>query len=338
MPLKNRPRFFGRMILGFVLILTVLLSVRSVNQLTHENQRYNQEKAALKELKRLDGFLARSQKEMNHAARKRSVMVARFLIQRKPGLRPFAEALLSWRGKLKFVQTKLRDENQALYRNFIQDQFSKYLFSEKELIQVIQQAILDFERDVQAIENQLWVAVQNDIADVNLTHISTQDFQSFVLQKELNQITPALGRESLSDIKMTIAREAGFWSTLFLVEKMTTKVSAGLAARLGLSAVIKSSGLVSSSITLGTGILAGFALDAAMDRLIRSFYDPSSDLAIQTDEAINHMIHCLLQGDAQHPGLLIELDRYCQERVRLWRLVLKYQVYGLSIDGMPKSS
>ena len=337
MPLRNRPTLFGRIILGLILILTVLLSVRSVKQLTHENQRYSQEKAALKELKRLDAFLGRSQKEMNNAARKRSVIVARFLIQRKTGLRPFADALLSWRGKLKFVQTKLRDENQALYRNFIQEQFAKYLFSEKELLQVIQQAILDFERDVQVIENQLWVTVQKDIADMNLAQISNQDFKSFLLQQELDQITPAFGRESLSDIKVSVAREAGFWSTLFLVEKMTTKVSAGLAAKFGLSAVIKSSGLVSGSITLGTGILAGFALDAVMDRLIRSFYDPSSDLAIQTDEAMNHMIHCLLQGDARHPGLLLEFDRYCQERVRLWRLVLKYQVYGLSLDGIPKS-
>jgi hypothetical protein len=128
---------------------------------------------------------------------------------------------------------------------------------------------------------------------------------------------------------VTVAREAGFWSTIFFVEKMTAKVSVGLAARLGLGAVIKSSGLASGSVTLGSGILAGFALDSAVDRLIRSFYDPATDLALQTDDAISDMVQNLLHGEKDHPGLLYEFDEYSHDRLAAWKVILKYQWHGL---------
>jgi hypothetical protein len=175
--------------MGLSLLITCILSISSINRILIENRRYDQQLTALKEQIRLEYYLKRSEKNMQSAARNRVVEVTRFLIQRKRGLKPFAEALLSWRGKLKFIQTKLSDENRLIYREYIQSQFRQHLFSEAELGQVIQQAITNYNRDVQAIENQLWVSAQKDIADLNWVKIGANNALLNPLNKELDGLT-----------------------------------------------------------------------------------------------------------------------------------------------------
>jgi len=98
-------------------------------------------------------------------------LLTRFMSERKSGSRPFAEAMLTLKGKWVFVRSTLPwwlGGDEDAYRQYVQEQFAKNIFSSEEMKTTIEKAVVTYLSTVQAAENELLVKARADLADIPL--------------------------------------------------------------------------------------------------------------------------------------------------------------------------
>jgi hypothetical protein len=96
-----------------------------------------------------------AQEEALKAVETRTQEVRDFFLERQKRVPAYAQRVLSFRSKWELGKSKLPGADKEAHTRFLRDEFSKLVFSETELGQVVTTAATDYVRDIQAIENTL---------------------------------------------------------------------------------------------------------------------------------------------------------------------------------------
>jgi hypothetical protein len=100
-----------------------------------------------------------AQEEALKAVETRTQEVRDFFAERQKRVPAYAERVLSFRSKWELGKSKIPGADKDAHTRFLREEFSKIVFSQAELGQVVTSATEDYVRDVQAIENALLVNI-----------------------------------------------------------------------------------------------------------------------------------------------------------------------------------
>lgn len=225
-----------------------------------------------------------------------------FFGERRAGSRPFAESVLSLRGKWVFVKSKLPTAEDDAHLEFLQEKFEQNVFAIADLKQAIESAIGGYVSRVQGIENRLLVDVRADLSEKEfaeagppLTTIPETEFRRRfgVL---LENVAAAVSR----DAEFAASREVVSFISGEIAAQIAVRVATAVAARLGVSAGVLGTGAAAGWATFGIGLVAAVVIDVAIDRVTKAAgYDPVGRVAAKVDEVLSQVRQMIVDGDPE---------------------------------------
>ncbi len=279
----------------------------------------------------LDAAEAQTQVAIEESA----TALALFLIESREGSRPFAEAMLSLRGKWNLLKSKtpgfLGGDNQAHLR-YLNERFSTLVFSDAELKSAIESAIVSYLGRLQAAENELLVSVRADMADIPLEVLPAARSDE-VFRSEFNRIARQLAPMVAQELGVDALREV---SSLVAGEIATT-VLANLATRLGMSSGLMLAGVGTSWATFGLSIVAAIVIDQVICMVVDEVRDPVGDMTARINRLLGDLSQLIIEGDDEHPGLSPQLASFDDARARIRREALRRLILGEDRPSMPQT-
>jgi len=265
------------------------------------------------------------------AADKYKERVEEFFAERKRGARPFAEEVISWYGRWRFMKGKLPWVNEAEYGSFLRQAFEQHLFKEEDLSELIKGVVEAYASELAGIENQTLLAIRADLSDSALAERSLlpalrndEAFrQSFA--DMIQEVFPLVSR----DVAITAGRETASFVAMNIATDIAMEIVATVSTQLGVEAGILSTGVGSGMATLGVGLVAGILADMALDWIMRhTGYDPASEIAARVCETLDGVENLLLNGnrDTGNGGLIRELAKLQELRSSVCRESLKKRI------------
>jgi hypothetical protein len=227
--------------------------------------------------------------------------VGDFFAEHRAGAEPFAKAVLSLRGKWRFVKTRGMfggdpDEHVA----FLDEKFQEHVFATDDLKQVIRSSIADYVRAVQGIENKLLVACRVELADLDplagsaIRGLDNSEQFAASYEKMLNRLVPDVARGATADLGQFV----GSLVAAEVTEQLVMRLGRAIATRLGMSAGIlgagASGGAASAGITIGLAIV----IDMGVERVLRlTGSDATSKVTARVEESLDGLRDFILDGD-----------------------------------------
>lgn len=233
-----------------------------------------------------------------------------FFHERRAGTKPFAEAVLSLRGKWVFVKSRLPSADDGAHLRFLEENFEKNVFTIADLKQTIESTIRGYVSRVQGIENKLLVDVRADlserelaVAGAPLIALPEQEFRRrFDLL--LQNVATAVSRDS----QFAASREVVSFVSGEVAAQIAVRVATAVAARLGISAGVLGTGAAAGWATFGVGLVAAVVIDVAIDRVTKAAgYDPVERVATKVDEVLEQVRQLILAGDPEAWAVLAKL-------------------------------
>lgn len=245
---------------------------------------------------------AACRRHLREADRKASAVVDRraadfsaFIESRKGGAKDFAEALVSIRGKWRVLKKYLPFTDKDGHKKYVEEMFNRHILTQKELEQAVQSAVEGAYRDLDGVENELAVALHEEVLGHSLAPheipIATEDFD-----QAIRRIVAA----SQHDVVKAGASLG--------VSEIVANVSAQFLVRLGVSAGILTAGAANSWWTLGVGVVIGIIVDALWTRID----DPQGDIARAT---VSELDEIAFKGSS---AIREEMHAVAEQRHELW--------------------
>lgn len=267
------------------------------------------------------------------AIEKRASEFAAFIESRKAGAKPFSEDIVSWYGKWRVVKPvldaafeyyetyrELTDPSVFLWKKiwgektnvrkiqdgeplfdkdshkiFISEKFDEHIFSSTELAQAMQRCIEGAIKDIEAIENELAVALRQEILGRSLkpdeVPIATEQFKT------------AIDR-IVSASQWDAAKKVGS----LVVSEVAAQVGTQVLIRLGVSAGILGTGAANSWWSFGAALVIGIVVDVIWGWID----DPAGDIEREMIVALHK-----LSSDAS-TALKEEMTKVISQRGELW--------------------
>lgn len=163
-----------------------------------------------------------------HKRRSRSNCgVEEFFQHREAGVTPFAEAVLSLRGKWEFAKSKLPTADDDAHLRFLNAKFEEHLFKIDDLKQTVEHAIGGFVSRVQGIEGRLLVDVRADLSDGEFAAAGLPKFllNDEAFRAEFDRAVAGAAAEVADDFQVAVSRE--------VVSFVAGEVAAQVAVRSG---------------------------------------------------------------------------------------------------------
>src|SRR5262252_1101851 len=251
--------------------------------------------------------------------------VEQFFEQRKAGAQGFAATVLSWQSKWRLIVSTWPSADREGHRKFIAAQFAQYIFTADDLQRVVAQAVAEYMHGIEGIENQLLVAIRADLADFPQAALPGLD-SARVFQSGYAHMLAEVEQHVQTDLKIDVVRESSSLVAGEVAAAVILQVVTAVARRLGMSTGILGTGAASATVTFGVGLVAGMAVDAVADWVIRWYYNPQGKIAEKVTAALDHMKLLLVQGDAQTVGLKAELEQLGASRARMRNVALAHLV------------
>lgn len=218
-----------------------------------------------------------------------------FVESRKPGAKTFAEAMVGWKAKWLVLKGAVPFTDKEQHRTFVQDMFGEHFFESKELESAVRRIVEAAIKDIEAIENNLAIALRQEILGKSLAQGET-----VAASKEFSDMINQMVKASQWDTTKTVAS--------LVVSEIASVVTAEVLTQLGVSTGILVAGGATSWWTLGIGLAAGVAVDFAWER----FDDPAGKIE-------KEMIHALDDlGRRGSTAILNDLNKVLADRERLW--------------------
>jgi hypothetical protein len=225
-----------------------------------------------------------------------------FFDERKPGIREFAKATLSLRGKWAFIKSKLPTREAAEHLDYLDRKFSEHVFEPGELKKVIERAVQDYLKSLDAIENKLLVESRADIADLNTRAGEWLPFsagdQMFAAEyrQMIEQIVADVSRET----QLTAGRETVSLIGGEVAAAIAVRVAVAVATKLGIDAGILGTGAASSWATLGVGLAAAIVVDLTVDWMMKvAGHDPVTTVASKVETTLGYVRTLIIDGDPE---------------------------------------
>jgi hypothetical protein len=264
-----------------------------------------------------------AQEDAHKAVDARLRQVTHFFAERKKRVPAYASRVFSFRSKWELGWSKMPFTDRETHARFLKSEFSRLVFSEAELHQVVTQAIEDTVRDVQAIENTLLVKIRADLMDFPACAAALPDLKTESLFRDrFNQHLTSLSAKTGADTQLDVTRLVGSEIATAIV----IRVSAAIAARLGVSAGIVGTGAALGPESLGVTLAIGLVVDQIVGWVIGWFYKPEEEVARKLNQELDQVAALLVNGDKSTRGLRQELQSLVARRKDLREAALREMI------------
>ena len=226
-------------------------------------------------------------------------MIDEFFASRRPGVRPFAQAVLSMNGKWRFVKSKLPFTDASGHTQYLEEKLAEHLFKPDDLRKLLEGAVTGYLIRVRAIENQLLVQIRADLSEGELR--ATEIIPALQSQERLaarfQRLEDDVAHMVCRDLNVTLTREATVLIGSEVATQVAIRVGLAVAERLGVSAGILSAGAASSWATFGVGLVVAVLLDFAVDGFLHvAGHDPEGQVAAKMSDALTRLRDMIVAG------------------------------------------
>jgi hypothetical protein len=228
--------------------------------------------------------------------------ISDFFDEKQPGIRKFAKATLSLRGKWAFIKSKLPTREAAEHLDYLDRKFSEHVFEPGELKMVIERAVKDYLKSLDAIENKLLVDSRADIAELDaqagewLPFSAGDKLFAAAYRQMIDEILADVSRET----KLTAGRETVSLIGGEVAAIIAVRVGVAVATKLGIDAGILGTGAASSWATLGVGLAAAIVVDLTVEWVMKAAgYDPVTAVASKVESTLDHVRTLIIDGDPE---------------------------------------
>ena len=232
---------------------------------------------------------------------KRIAAINEFFEQRKRRSREFAESVLSTEGKARLIWSKLPGTDPNGFNEFVRDEFTRIVLNANDLKALLVACSLGYQKESDAIENELLVGLFADVGDNELfrgTGGPRLDDEAFrkEYQRLLMQILPSLNK----GLVVEVGKFAISWVGMDLImQTAMAKVVSAALGRLVASSGIVGVGFATSVASLGLGCFVGYIIDQIVAWFLKEAfdYDPERDIAQKVNESLEQVRQSLVEGD-----------------------------------------
>ncbi|HUY34452.1 MAG TPA: hypothetical protein VMV69_17025 [Pirellulales bacterium] len=222
----------------------------------------------------------------------------------------FAEVVLGWGSKWRFVADATPCTKGGRHSAFLRRAFEQHLFKPDELTHAIEQVVRGYGDELTAIENQMLVKIREDLSDLpvaELPQFADDETLRAAYEAALKRATQRVGDDVTADV-----------ATQF-VSLLACEVLTQAAARLGASAGILGVGAASSWATLGAGLVIGLIVDQLVSWVWDWWADPRGGLASELNGKFDELRDLIVEGDTRSRGLRAALAEFARRRAKLRR-------------------
>jgi hypothetical protein len=202
----------------------------------------------------------------------RSQTFAAFIESGKAGATPFSTAIVSFYGKWRAVKSYLPFVPKDDHRQYVEELFAIHIFQVSDIAAAMRQAIEGSIKDLDGIENELAVALRQEILGRSLAPdeipIAAENFKRAIEQ---------MMKASKFDAEKTVGS--------LIVSEVAAQLTTQVILRLGVSAGILATGAANSWWSLGGGLAAGLIADMVWVW----FDDPRGDIERELLAALDRL-------------------------------------------------
>ncbi len=275
---------------------------------------------------KVERHLSAAERMSNDATDQNVGRIQGFFAERKGHAREFGEDVLSMSGKWAWVKSRLPFTDGDEHETFLRESFERHLFKGDELKELVEATVASYLSELEKIDNETLVAIRADLSDSELATSelgsvlsSDQSFRQ-AYARVVEAVVPVVER----DMKLTGGREAAAFVGSEIGVAIASRILTAVAARLGVSGGILTTGAASGVATLGAGLVAAFVVDMALDWVLKKAgYDPAGDIASKVNETLDKVESLLVEGDGAASGLRQEFVRMKQARCSVRHEVMK---------------
>ena len=237
--------------------------------------------------------------------------VRAFFAERQKRVPSYAARVFSLRSKWELGKSKLPLTDKDAHTRFLKEEFSKLVFSESEIAQVVTGAVENYVRDVQAIENALLVRIRADLQDTPGGASALPELKTDALfSTHFGKIIGGLSEKTGTDAKVDVSRMIGSE----IAAAIAVRVGLAVATRLGVSGTIVGAGAAAGPETLGLSVVAGLVIDQIAGWVIGWFYKPEEEIGKKLNEELARLSVLIIDGDEKTRGLKQELGALAERR------------------------
>jgi hypothetical protein len=227
--------------------------------------------------------------------------IEEFFAHRRAGARPFAESVLSLRGKWKYVKTRgIFGGESGEHLAFLDEKFREHLFDPDELKTIVQQSIADYLRTVQSIENKLLVTVRSELdqldpqIDSAIAGIGTPEALAATYQQMLEDLVRDVTHGARADLGLFV----GSFVAAEVSEQLMIRLGRAIATRLGVSAGVLGAGASGGAASAGATVGLAIVIDMGIEWLLSlSGSDATSQVTARVEASLDNLQELILEGD-----------------------------------------
>jgi len=222
----------------------------------------------------------------------------------------FADDVLGWGSKWRFVADKTPFTKGGRHAAFLRRAFERHLFKPDDLKRAIEQTVLGYGDEVTAIENRMLLKISEDLSDLPVAELPELAGHATLMAAYEAALQRAMERVG-DDVTADVATQ--------IVSLVAGEVLTQVAARLGVSVGILGVGAGSSWATLGAGVVIGLIADQLISWVWDWWADPRGSLAAELNDKLDELRDLIVEGGGQTGGVRAALAQFAGRRAELRR-------------------
>lgn len=239
--------------------------------------------------------ITEAEAKATEAIKRRAGEFSEFIDSRKSGAKPLSKDIVSFYGKWRAVKPYLPFTKSDGHKEYVIKKFDEHIFTKEQFAAVARRAIEGSVKDLESIENELAVALKQEILGRSLAPdevpIATEKFKEAV-----KRLVEASQRDA--------AKSAGS----LVVSEVAAQVAMQVFVRLGVSAGILTASAANSWWSFGAALVIGVVVDIIWERID----DPAGDIEHEIISALDK-----LSSDASS-AIEEEMTKVISDRTKLW--------------------
>jgi hypothetical protein len=222
----------------------------------------------------------------------------------------FAEVVLGWGSKWRFIADKAPFTKGGRHIAFLRQAFDEHLFKPDDLQRAVEQVAHGYGDRLTAIENQMLVKIREDLRDLpaeTLPELADGAAFQSAYEAALSRAMARVGNDVTADVATQV------------VSLVAGEVLTQVAVRMGVSAGVLGVGAGSSWATFGAGLAIGLIVDQLVSWIWDRWADPRGSLSAELNEKLDELRHLIVEGSDDSLGLRASLTEFARRRAELRR-------------------
>ena len=255
----------------------------------------------------------------------------------RKGIKPFCTEINTWGTRLGVIRRMPGDwwYEKTDVSDFIQEKFARYLFTDQELSEDIEIALMQFQMAVRGNQNEMLDEIRLAITASDLTDvpaIKTEDVVEDVTQQLQDFGEDSAQATLVRGITVKVASAAGGAAGEFLLSQLVVELAsmAGAAstaaggATAGGAAVGGGGGSLGGPLGAAAGIAVGVVIGGVIDWWMSSKFEEQMTQTL--NQMIDEMTQIAIEGSDQNPGLATGLQGSCDFLLQSHREFIKGKI------------